>query len=180
LLQRNEDKLRVLAAIDSCAQSELYIHSNEFKFLFLLYGTGMQKRHHALKRRLRNLFLSSRAVQIELSALPSNLVILRGLGNGEILNSNETFKATFGLGYDSQIKPTIAELFPSSQQKSRHIELMNASVQSSYERQKLHKEYPCLLTVERELAGVKFKAIEEYCINTRIYYEFREGFNYVC
>jgi hypothetical protein len=34
--------------------------------------------------------------------------------------------------------------------------------------------------VERELAGVKFKAIEEYCIDTRIYYEFREGFNYVC
>jgi hypothetical protein len=92
----------------------------------------MQKRHHALKRRLRSLFLSSRAVQIELSTFPENLVILRGLGNGEILNSNETFKANFGLGYDSQIKPTIAELFPSSHQKYRHIELMNESAQSFY------------------------------------------------
>lgn len=42
-----------------------------------------------------------------------------------------------------------------------------------------HKDYECLLIVDREEEGVKFKALEAYRVDTRVYWECQEGFNFV-
>ena len=45
LLDRHEDKQQVRRAIGECKKEDLYVHSNEFKYLLLLFRVGIEKRH---------------------------------------------------------------------------------------------------------------------------------------
>lgn len=48
LLDRHERKMGVKKVIKKCVGSSLYIHCNEFKFLLLLFGVGIEKRFSSL------------------------------------------------------------------------------------------------------------------------------------
>ena len=47
---------------------------------------------------------------------------------------------------------------------------MNQVIQPEHKKQKEHQEYDCLLSVDRELLGIRVKAVERYEIDTRLYY----------
>jgi hypothetical protein len=74
----------------------------------------------------------------------------------------------------------ISEFLPSEAQRQCHASLMAESMECKEAKRGKHADYSCLLVVEKELNNVKLKVLEDYVISTRVYYEDRAGFHYVC
>ena len=82
LLERHENKEEVRKAIKSCLEEDLYVHSNQFKYLLLMFRVGVEKRHEALKKELKELFFSRKAVEVLINKIPDNMVIIKGFSLG--------------------------------------------------------------------------------------------------
>ena len=80
------------------------------------------------------------------------------------MKCNETFRTNFGINAEVSGKSSISELIPSSEQRLKHSELMAKTWKLNFERQKEHKDYECLLSVDRTLFDIKLKVLEKYRI----------------
>lgn len=69
--------------------------------------------------------MASEVQRLSEESINKKLVVLSGFNHGEIINSDENFKARFGIALNGFSRNNISEFIPTERQKAKHSQLMN-------------------------------------------------------